>query len=156
MFSPRPPRYFQHRVAIVSLLISVPFIVRNWVVAIVRFAYAVRDLTAADRPWIAAETFLWSIIEVNTGLICACVPVLKPFFRQIVPKAATDRSWPFGKRKFSWTGEVLKDEGKHTHRSQIEMDHEKGRSEDSSTRSLTGPSTPDSASNGTGALGSEK
>ena len=32
---------------------------RNWVVAIVRFAWAVEDLTAADRTWLAARTFLW-------------------------------------------------------------------------------------------------
>ena len=147
---------FQQRGAIASSLILVLFIIRNWIVAIVRFAYAVRDLTAADRPWIAAETFLWSIIEVNTGLICACVPVLKPFFRLIVPKAVTDRSWPFGRRKFIWTEDVLKDEGKHTHQSHLELEHGKGRSEGSSTRSLTGPSKSGSASNGTGALGSEK
>ena len=109
-----------------------------------------------DSRWMEAESPLWSIIEINTGLVCACVPVLKPFFRQIVPKAVTDRSWPFGKRKFSWTGDVLKDEGKHTYRSYLELEDGKGRSEDSSTRSLTGPSTPDSAPNGTDALGSEK
>ena len=120
----------------------------------VRFAYGVQDLASIDRSWIEAETFIWSIIEVNTGLICTCVPVLKPFFRQI--KAITDRPWPFGKLKFKRTKDVLKDEGEHTHRSYIEMEQGNRRSADSSTGSLTGPSTPESASNGTGALGSEE
>ena len=103
----------------------------------------------------ATDAFLWSIIEVNSGLICACVPILKPFFRQIVPKSVTDQSWPLGKCRFSLTRDVLKDEEQYTHRWIIETKHGNGRSENSLTRSLTGPSTPESASNGTGALGSE-
>ncbi|KAF6235788.1 hypothetical protein HO173_005983 [Letharia columbiana] len=88
----------------------------NWAVAIVRFVCAVRDLTSEDRPWLAAETFLWSIIEVNTGLICACVPVLKPFFKHVVPKSVTDRSWSFGWGKVSPTGDALEDERKYSDR----------------------------------------
>lgn len=109
----------------------------NWAVAIVRFVYAVRDLTAPDRPWIAAETFLWSIIEVNTGLICACVPVLKPFFRHLVPKRVIDRSWPFGKRKVSRSGDTLNGRRMHSHQSYIELEHGRGKSQDTSTSSPT-------------------
>jgi hypothetical protein len=31
-----------------------------------------------DRPWWAGISFLFSILEVNTGLICACVATLNP------------------------------------------------------------------------------
>ena len=106
---PLSPMIFHQRIVIFSSLILVLCIVRNWVVAIVRFAYLVRVSTAAGRPWIATEAFVWSIIEVNTGLICACVPILKPFFTQIIPQAVMDQSWPFGKRKFlvQWGCELV-------------------------------------------------
>ena len=93
----------------------------NWAVACTRFAYAVIDLTAKDRPWIAAHTFLWSLIEVNTGLICSCVPVLRPFFRTyaVPTKAYGEKSLSYAKRKLSlsWAGTTLKggEEGKTHH-----------------------------------------
>ena len=84
----------------------------NWAVACTRFAYAVIDLTAKDRPWIAARTFLWSLIEVNTGLICSCVPVLRPFFRTyaVPTKMYGEKSLSYAKRKLSlsWAGTTLK------------------------------------------------
>lgn len=73
----------------------------NWIVAIVRFAWAVEDLTAADRTWLAARTFLWSILEVNTGLICGCVPVLNSFFKRVLPKNWLDRTLSHFKTKSS-------------------------------------------------------
>ena len=75
---------------------------RNWAVATVRYAYAVRDLTSPDRPWDAAKTFTWAIIEVNTGLICAYVPVLNPIFRAIAqPRRSLDRPLIYTRRKLS-------------------------------------------------------
>ena len=114
-----------------------------------RFAYAVRDLSAADRPWIAAETFLWSIIEVHTGLICACVPVLKPLFRHVLPTrrdAKGERRWPFlGKRRkmMGLSGETLNDEDRrHSHGAYIELEHGKGKkSRNFSTGSPIGQGT---------------
>ena len=156
---PPSPMNFQHRVAISSSLIDVLSVIRNWVVAIVRFAYVAQAAAGLQRN--AIDCLFWSIIEINTGLICACVPVLKPFFSQFIPKAVTDRMWPFRERRLSWFGDLLNDEGKHTHRSHIDLEHGNGehgngRSENVSNRSLTDSSTLDSASNQTGALGSEK
>ena len=57
---------------------------------------------------------LASVIEVNTGLILTCLPVLKPFFRKVVIKTLTDNSWSFGRGQVSWTGDTLRgndDEG---------------------------------------------
>lgn len=99
------------------------------------------DLTAKDRPWIAADTFLWSIIEVNTGLICACVPVLKPLFRHVVPKSLVDASWSFGKRKVSWSGATLKDDRPHKRRSYIELEHRKAVSQGTMTSEHIGQRT---------------
>ena len=33
-----------------------------------------------------------SILEVNTGLICGCVPVLNSFFNQVLPKNWLDKT----------------------------------------------------------------
>lgn len=42
-----------------------------------------------------AFTFMWSAVEVNTGIMCACVPGLKPLAARILPrliKGSTDTS----------------------------------------------------------------
>lgn len=54
-----------------------------WVVACVRFAYCIMDLTSRDRTWYAGVTFLMSLLEVNTGLICGCLPALKPLITSV-------------------------------------------------------------------------
>ena len=41
---------------------------------------------ASDFPWYAALSFMWSAIEVNLGIICACVPSLKPLFLRFMPQ----------------------------------------------------------------------
>ena len=46
-----------------------------------------------DRAWLAAKGCLWAILEINTGLICACLPTLKSFFREVVPKLVAAKSW---------------------------------------------------------------
>lgn len=45
--------------------------------------------------WNAALSFMWSAVEVNLGLLCACVPSLKPLFLRFLPgfiKDDTDRT----------------------------------------------------------------
>ena len=34
-------------------------------------------------------TFLWSVLEVNTGLICSCTPALKPLLNFVMKKKET-------------------------------------------------------------------
>lgn len=48
-----------------------------------------------DFSWYGAYTFMWSAVEINTGMICACVPSLKPLVARIIPrmiKGSTDIS----------------------------------------------------------------
>ena len=101
------------------------------------------DLTSKDRPWIAADTFLWSIIEVNTGLICACVPVLKPLFGHVVLKSLTDRSWSFGMRKISRSGGALKGDEEYSHRRYIELEQGRTWNQGTSTSTHVGRNTPE-------------
>lgn len=49
------------------------------VVSIVRLYNLMRvDLASPDYTWKMKEVLLWSVVEVNVGLICACLPSLKP------------------------------------------------------------------------------
>jgi fucose permease len=43
-----------------------------------------------DFPWYASLSFMWSAVEVNLGIICACVPSLKPLFSRFLPSFIRD------------------------------------------------------------------
>ncbi|KAI1417670.1 hypothetical protein F5Y13DRAFT_151564 [Hypoxylon sp. FL1857] len=63
-----------------SLVLSCGFIA--WAVAVARWGIAIFNLVGtADRPWWAGVSFSLSILEVNTGLICACVATLGPLWK---------------------------------------------------------------------------
>ncbi|MCJ1431924.1 hypothetical protein MMC27_001280 [Xylographa pallens] len=47
-----------------------------------------------DFSWYASLSFMWSAIEVHTGIICACVPALKPLAARIIPSILRDTSDP--------------------------------------------------------------
>ncbi|KAJ9318735.1 hypothetical protein DTO271D3_865 [Paecilomyces variotii] len=44
----------------------------------------------SDFTWYASLAFMWSAIEVNVGMICACVPSLKPLVSRIFPRMLRD------------------------------------------------------------------
>ncbi|TVY38746.1 L-fucose-proton symporter [Lachnellula occidentalis] len=48
--------------------------------------------TASDFPYNASLAFMWSATEVNVGIICACIPTLKPLVTRIVPSMLRDQS----------------------------------------------------------------
>ena len=43
-----------------------------------------------DFSWDASLSFMWSAVEVNLGIICACVPSLKPLFLKFLPSFIKD------------------------------------------------------------------
>ncbi|OJJ44770.1 hypothetical protein ASPZODRAFT_100926 [Penicilliopsis zonata CBS 506.65] len=43
-----------------------------------------------DLSWYASLSFMWSVVEVNVSVICACVPSLKPLVSRILPKLIRD------------------------------------------------------------------
>ncbi|MCJ1283823.1 hypothetical protein MMC26_003154 [Xylographa opegraphella] len=47
-----------------------------------------------DFSWYVSLSFMWSAIEVHTGIICACVPALKPLAARIIPSILRDISDP--------------------------------------------------------------
>ncbi|XXH03718.1 hypothetical protein Hte_010124 [Hypoxylon texense] len=40
--------------------------------------------------WNASFSLMWSAVEVNAGMICACIPTLKPLIRRILPAMLVD------------------------------------------------------------------
>jgi fucose permease len=46
---------------------------------------------SSDFSWIASMPLMWSAVEVNAGIICACIPTLRPLFQRILPSIITDR-----------------------------------------------------------------
>ncbi|KAH6666687.1 MFS transporter-like protein [Halenospora varia] len=46
--------------------------------------------TSVDFAWNASTALMWSAIEVNVGIICACIPTLKPLIKRIMPAMITD------------------------------------------------------------------
>ncbi|KXJ90244.1 hypothetical protein Micbo1qcDRAFT_196387 [Microdochium bolleyi] len=68
-----------------SLVLTCGFIA--WAVACVRWAIGTYNMLSYDRPWWAGISFLFSILEVHTGIICCCVatsgPCLRLFFKNV-------------------------------------------------------------------------
>lgn len=40
--------------------------------------------------WNASLSLMWSVVEVNIGMICACIPTLKPLIVKLLPAAIID------------------------------------------------------------------
>lgn len=70
-----------------------------------------------------------SVVEVNTGLICGCMPVMKPFFRHVFSKTP-----PRGPQRYYasrtasggsiWMGKVADDRARSNYRDFIELEHD--------------------------------
>ncbi|SLM35439.1 Major facilitator superfamily domain, general substrate transporter [Lasallia pustulata] len=43
-----------------------------------------------DFSWYASLSFMWSAIEVHVGIMCACVPALKPLVSKVLPSMLRD------------------------------------------------------------------
>ncbi|KAF2273220.1 MFS general substrate transporter [Westerdykella ornata] len=45
-----------------------------------------------DYPWYISFTFMWSAVELNVGIMCGCVPALKPLVSRFMPTWILDRT----------------------------------------------------------------
>ncbi|KAI9841661.1 MAG: hypothetical protein M1837_000455 [Sclerophora amabilis] len=57
-----------------------------------------------DFAWYASLSFMWTAVEVNVGIICACIPTLKPLFQRILPSILHDAPRGGDKRHASAAG----------------------------------------------------
>lgn len=74
---------------------------------------------------------LYSVVEINTGLICGCMPVMKPFFRHIVSTPLPNQpQQPFYVRSGSiWMGKYPDDLTRCNYRNFIELESGKSNSD---------------------------
>ncbi|KAL5342514.1 major facilitator superfamily domain-containing protein [Aspergillus crustosus] len=49
-----------------------------------------QNYSGGDFSWYASLSFMWSVVEVNVSVMCACVPSLKPLVARVVPKLIRD------------------------------------------------------------------
>ncbi|KAF1940183.1 MFS general substrate transporter [Clathrospora elynae] len=45
-----------------------------------------------DFAWYASLSFMWSAVEINLGIMCGCVPALKPLVRRFLPSWIIDHT----------------------------------------------------------------
>lgn len=102
---------------IVSLLFGVGLLAT--VASALRIS-VLRNIDSLDATMGSVTTIRWSVVEVAIGIICACIPRLKPLFKHLFPdrnsaskfQLSTDTTWShtpkmyygdkFGRTPFSW------------------------------------------------------
>ncbi|KAH7082002.1 hypothetical protein BKA63DRAFT_589914 [Paraphoma chrysanthemicola] len=55
-------------------------------VSIVRLTEIHRHEDSSDPAWDTSSTAYWSTVELNVGILCACLPTLRPLLRKIAPR----------------------------------------------------------------------
>ncbi|KAJ4361311.1 hypothetical protein N0V95_002013 [Ascochyta clinopodiicola] len=47
---------------------------------------------SSDFSWFASLSFMWSTVEINLGIMCGCVPAMKPLVRRFLPSWILDHT----------------------------------------------------------------
>src|SRR4051794_3826966 len=55
------------------------------IVSILRLPSLVKAAVSTDFTWDNIGIASWSCVELNTGILCACLPTLKPLLSQLFP-----------------------------------------------------------------------
>ncbi|CAG5169053.1 uncharacterized protein ALTATR162_LOCUS6991, partial [Alternaria atra] len=55
-------------------------------VSIVRLQQIIVNADVPDATWASARTAYWSAVELNVGILCACLPTLRPLIRKFAPR----------------------------------------------------------------------
>lgn len=58
----------------------------------VQLATIERFDSTVDFSWNSSLALMWSAVEVNIGIICACIPTLKPLIKKLIPSMIADRT----------------------------------------------------------------
>lgn len=74
---------FAQKIAIGAILGTGGFVLG---VSLFRFACAILGWTDQDFTWRLAINYVWSILELNVAIICACLPCLKPLLVRLFPR----------------------------------------------------------------------
>jgi hypothetical protein len=55
------------------------------IVSIIRATTLLKGMQVKDSTYNGVTTYMWTAIESNVGIICACLPVLRPILQQLIP-----------------------------------------------------------------------
>jgi len=75
------------------------------VISIVRLFTLRSAIATTDPTWDNVPTAYWSIIELNTAIICASAATLRPLLRRIIPGFTQDRHSYYPENKDGSTGQ---------------------------------------------------
>ncbi|KAH7084758.1 hypothetical protein BKA63DRAFT_430589 [Paraphoma chrysanthemicola] len=56
-------------------------------ISIIRLLQVIAGEDEPDATWAGAPTAYWSAIELNVGILCACLPTLRPLIKKYAPGA---------------------------------------------------------------------
>ena len=56
----------------------------------IRIPIVIKIYTSLDPSWDAVPIGIWSSIELNTSIVCACAMTLKPLINRVFPRLFTD------------------------------------------------------------------
>jgi hypothetical protein len=56
------------------------------ITSILRMHALVESVATVDPTWGSFDALLWSVIEADCGIICACLPFLKPLVKRLFPR----------------------------------------------------------------------
>ncbi|KAL7782516.1 hypothetical protein V8C37DRAFT_397865 [Trichoderma ceciliae] len=56
------------------------------VAGVVRIYFLLQMFKSADLTWNMSQAFIWSTVEPNIGIVCACLPTLRPIMRRCIPR----------------------------------------------------------------------
>ena len=56
-------------------------------------------LTSLDFSYDASMALMWSAVEVNVGIICACIPTLRPLVKRLVPEMVSEGNHSSGQHE---------------------------------------------------------
>lgn len=55
------------------------------IISIVRLFYLKISRDSHDPTWDSVPASYWTVVELNCGILCACLPTLRPLLRRIFP-----------------------------------------------------------------------
>ncbi|KAF4634823.1 hypothetical protein G7Y89_g3272 [Cudoniella acicularis] len=77
----------RQKVGVTLILMTGSFVC---VVSIIRLVIITDGTVSTDFTWVAADSFIWCIIEMYIGIICACLPSLKIIIKHYYPTSFDD------------------------------------------------------------------
>jgi hypothetical protein len=78
------------------------------IIGILRMYYLYRATVSTDLTYDNVAAAMWSAIELNVGIVCACVPALRPVVAKVLPSlVAKTRSWTGTGKRAAGRAEVV-------------------------------------------------